>query len=230
MDAVWQPAGHRGQRFWPSLAAGLLLELLLLSSVGRWAAHRPTPRPVPARPRTTRLRLVPWHPDTPPTTPSPPVTEPSAPPKPRAMPLARARLKPRPAPASVAAPPRPRPTAMQSPLPVVPAPRPTPGPTAAQRASAIERYAGRLRGLIRARARVPEAARVLRLAGRTRVTFMLAPDGTLTRAQIARSSGIPLLDRAALACVQAGHYPPFVPTMPAHPLPFTVTVILDARR
>lgn len=57
---------------------------------------------------------------------------------------------------------------------------------------------GRIRGMIEAAVTYPAAARRLRIEGVVRLSFILAPDGSVVSAEVLRSSGSTLLDARAL--------------------------------
>jgi protein TonB len=105
--------------------------------------------------------------------------------------------------AIAASPPRPA-----APPPVIAAPAPVAAPAWNGQADYI---AGLLAYLDRFK-QYPAAARSAHIEGVVYVHFVMARDGTVRSAEIARSSGRPLLDREALAMIaRAGR----LPSMPA---------------
>lgn len=79
------------------------------------------------------------------------------------------------------------------------------GPAAGER----DRYLTLLRQLIERRKEYPAMARRGRLEGTVRVRFAVARDGTVRMVEVARSSGVPLLDAGAVRAVnRAGAFPP----------------------
>ena len=89
-----------------------------------------------------------------------------------------------------------------------PAPRPPPSLPAASPAAATPTasFEGALRAAIQAALRYPESARMAGMSGRTRVMFQYR-DGAVSDVSVAVSSGIGLLDRAAVAAVRDAVYP-----------------------
>jgi protein TonB len=67
-------------------------------------------------------------------------------------------------------------------------------------------FEGALRAAIQAALRYPESARMAGMSGRTRVAFKYR-DGAVSDVSVVVSSGIGLLDRAALAAVRDAVYP-----------------------
>ncbi|MHB1581795.1 MAG: energy transducer TonB family protein [Acidithiobacillus sp.] len=64
--------------------------------------------------------------------------------------------------------------------------------------------------------------------GTTTISFRLTPSGHLLSAQVAQSSGIGAINRAALKTVEDTSFPPFTKKMPKHPMTFDVSVHLSA--
>ena len=107
-----------------------------------------------------------------------------------------------------------------------PAPKVVPALSSAAVASAVMRYAALLNGRVQAGLTVPDSVRMMGLSGKTTLRLTVAPDGTLESVSVADSSGIPPIDRAALAAVRSTRLPAFLDTMPGHPVTFTLTVRL----
>jgi TonB family protein len=61
------------------------------------------------------------------------------------------------------------------------------------------------------------------------ITFRLTQSGQLLSAQVARSSGVVAVNRAALKTVKEIRFPPFPKDMPRHPITFEVSVNLSAQ-
>ena len=101
-----------------------------------------------------------------------------------------------------------------------------PAPTPAETASAVMRYAAVLNARVQGRLVVPAEVQMMQLSGATVVAMQVAPDGRLLGVAVARSSGIPPIDRAALAAVRRTTLPPFTGDMPRHPVTFDLTVRL----
>ena len=110
--------------------------------------------------------------------------------------------------------------------PVQPPPAPAPAISAAQQASATELYAATLRTRVQANTQVPQAVTMMHLSGVTTLSIELGPSGQLMAVSVLRSSGVPPIDKAALASVRATTFPPFFEKMPKHPAIFTLQVRL----
>ncbi len=85
----------------------------------------------------------------------------------------------------------------------------TPPPPAAPsnlQADELTEYAARVRGAVQAALQYPDAAREMQFVGRARVEFTLA-DGRPGRARIVATSGVNMLDRAAIRAVNSAEYP-----------------------
>jgi protein TonB len=210
------------QRFGLAAAIALFAELAVLGGAWLWVSHKPAPPPAPLRPPVT-VTLA-------------PAVQP-APPQPIAAPAPQTKPQPlpRPAPAHVAAPaqhvvrtarpqhaappapaPVPAPAPMPAPAPAAPlpsavsteAPPPAPPPVAAPAAPSgpTPSFEGALRAAIQAALHYPEAARMAGMSGRTRVAFHYR-DGVVSDVTVVVSSGMAMLDRAALAAVRDANCP-----------------------
>ncbi|HQT61959.1 MAG TPA: energy transducer TonB [Acidiphilium sp.] len=207
-------------------AAGLALVGLIAAGALYAARHLPRYR-TPIVPATTvhLVRLAPPLPLPPkPVQPPPPplpVPPPPVPPPPQPAPLppppAPSPMPPpkplsRPLPKVVHRPPPPRPAPKQHPVPH-PVPHPAPPPKAKtpppQPAFDFAQYAASLRAPLQREVHVTQTMRMLGVRGIAFIEFTLAPDGKLLSARIYRSSGNPLIDRAALDAVRQHHFPPF---------------------
>lgn len=222
----------------PFLRASLVaiaLEGLLL---GAWLivmpAHAPKTVGLRRKPMAVHFVTLPAPPHVVPKPPPPRVQPKPRPPrvhhpKPRPAPRPERRppivhRRPVPLPAPVKAPPPP-----PKPVSRAPAPPPPPPPSPATVAQAVDRYAVMLRTRIQRGLVVPRRVTALGLSGKALVAFELTPGGRLLWARIVRSSGISLVNRAALAAVRSRHYPPFTKNMPHHPTVFRVRVGLNDR-
>jgi periplasmic protein TonB len=67
-------------------------------------------------------------------------------------------------------------------------------------------FESKLRDAIQAALHYPESARMSGMEGRTRVEFQYC-DGAVSGARVVVSSGVGMLDRAALAAVRDANYP-----------------------
>ncbi|OZB58018.1 MAG: energy transducer TonB [Thiomonas sp. 13-66-29] len=200
-------------RRWPLAAfAALLLEAALIGAVAWWSSRTaPTPPPPP-------MQIVLDAPK-----PAPKTVAPPAPKPPELKPIPKPVVKPLPKPVVHQAEPRP----VQPPLPT-PAPQPKleeppapapdtkpampvaaltpPAPPAPDVASIKATFEAALRSAIQAAVRYPQAARLMRMTGRTLVAFSFT-DGRVSALRVVSSSGAPLLDSAAIAAVRDAAYP-----------------------
>ena len=196
-------------------AFALLAEVLLLGGGVVLLTHRS--QPVPERPPTLLTLAAPApapvqtpqpaaKPLTPPKPETPQVTHPVVPPRhvQHVVHVAPPKAAPVPAPTPAPAPMLPSATPTEAP----PAPRPPPPPPAAAPAATAPNasFEGALRAAIQAALRYPESARMAGMSGRTRVAFQYR-DGVVSDVSVVVSSGIGLLDRAALAAVRDAAYP-----------------------
>lgn len=207
-------------------AAGLALVGLIAAGALYAARHLPRYR-TPITPATTvhLVRLAPPLPlppqpvqPPPPPLPAPPPPVPPPPqpqPKPLPPPPAPSPMPPpKPLPNVVHHPPPPRPAPKPHPI-AHPAPRPAPPPPPKtkppppQPAFDFAQYAASLRGPLQREVHVTQTMRMLGVRGIAFIEFTLAPDGRLLSARLYRSSGNPLIDRAALDAVRQHHFPPF---------------------
>ncbi|MFM0212627.1 TonB family protein [Paraburkholderia sediminicola] len=218
-------------RLFPAAALALIAEVLLLGGGFALLTHKSH---VPAEPAPTLLTLV-----APAPSPAPAPKPVVAAPKPEVsqvrpvVPVHRVAhvTPPRPTPV-----PTPTPAAMPAPvLPSAtpteapPAPHPPPPPPAQAPAVQTASFQGALRAAIQVALRYPESARMAGMSGRTRVAFQYR-DGVVSDASVVVSSGIGLLDRAALAAVRDAAYPKPEPEFVGKTLPeqLWVTFNLDA--
>ena len=173
---------------------------------------KPLPKPVPPKP-------VVHHVTPPPPRPHPKVVIPPKPaPTPPAPPVKTA-TPPTPTPQSVAA---------SAPKPLV-TPPPAPPPMSAQQtASLMGRYVGLLRPMIQQNLHVPAALRAMGLSGKATVEFEISPTGQLLWAKIIQPSPLSAVNRAALAAVKDGGFPPFLKKMPQRNSVFQIDVEVGA--
>lgn len=196
------------QRLYMAAALALIAEAALLGGV--WVALLDSHAvPPPERPPTMlSLASMPAPVAQPQPQPPRPV-QPQPRPKP-AVPVHRAL---RPEPQKPVEPPR-KPDVTPPPAPTQPTPaaptepaRPVPTPPAPAAPSAPSpNFEGKLRAAIEAALHYPESARMSGIAGRTRVAFEYR-DGVVSAARVVVSSGVALLDRAALEAVRDANYP-----------------------
>ncbi|WP_084168702.1 TonB family protein [Paraburkholderia acidipaludis] len=204
------------RRLYTAAGVALVVELALLGLGWAMLGHK-SATPPPERPPTLlSLTSAPApHPAAP--TPAPPTPKPPPPvPQPhRTEPVHRAAHAAPPRP--VTEPPRPTPAPSAAPLPAPspataptdaappPAPAPAPAPTPAPAGPSPD-FASKVRAAIQAALHYPESARMAGISGRTRVAFQYR-DGAVSGETVVVSSGVALLDRAALAAVRDADYP-----------------------
>ena len=173
----------------------------------------PAPKPPPPAPKP------------PPPQPAPP--QPVTPPKPVPPP-------PRPAPHHVihhsVPPPRPAPPPPKATPPVPPAPQTPPAPPLppAPSLGEVDQFRLAMRNAVQAVANqvYPQAAQMAHEAGQPEVNFIYT-NGTVTGISLARSSGYPLLDEAAMQAARIAHYPPPPPGFAGRSYTVTVVVIFQ---
>ena len=106
--------------------------------------------------------------------------------------------------------------------PVISAP---PQPKSGEMGNRSDEYRARIRGLIEQHKEYPVTARRGRMEGLVSVRFVLNRTGVLRQAEISRSSGRGILDRAALQAVEAvGKFPPVPEDMQGKDFSFDVPV------
>ncbi|MEX3934039.1 TonB family protein [Paraburkholderia phymatum] len=227
MPTVTQHASHSGARkpLYTSAVLALAVETLLLAGVGAWlirphiaAPRRPEPMTIAlAPPALAALKSAPVPAPIAAREASKPLPKPAMQP-PRATtahqaPVAHAaQPQPRTQPKPVAPPPAPapapaattEPAQTAAPTEPVPAPRPAPTPVPARSDASFE---AALRAAIQAALRYPESARMEGTTGRTLVAFVYR-DGAVSDIRVVTSSGMGLLDHAALAAVRDAACPP----------------------
>jgi protein TonB len=205
------------RRFCLAAAIALLAELAVLGGVWVWVNGKPASPPAPLRPPVTVTLAPAMQPAPRPVTAPAPQTKPQPLPRPAPVrPAAPAQHVARIArPQRVAAPPAPAPMQMPTPAPVAPVPSaasteapPPPAPAAAPPAPSgpTPSFEGALRAAIQAALHYPEAARMAGMSGRARVGFHYR-DGAVSDVTVVVSSGMAMLDRAALAAVRDANCP-----------------------
>ena len=202
--ATYPPQGMSGSPRWRALGMAAAIEAAIVAAVLAGAArHVQHDEPV-----VLSVNLM--TPTAPPVTPTP-IAKPDVPP-PRARPLSLPEVTlpvvPEPAPAP------PPPPTIASPLtqPVAHTPEPVaapvapPPPPAASAAPSAE-YIAKVRAAVQGAFEYPMAAKVQDFKGRARVAFSLN-DTRPSGARIVVSSGMSIVDRAALKAVEGASYPP----------------------
>jgi protein TonB len=201
-------------RLFPAAALALIAEVLLLGGALALLTHKPHVSPEPTPIVLTLATPVPVSKPEPRPTPvvappkavQPPVVKPAVPVHHTARVIPpKAAVTPAPVPVPIPAPLPTSATPTQAPALPRPAAPPAPVPTTLP-ATPTASFEGALRAAIQATLRYPESARMAGMAGRTRVAFQYR-DGVVSGVKVVISSGMGLLDRAALAAVQDANYP-----------------------
>ncbi len=193
------------------------------------ATPKPKPKPIPKPEPESKPKPISKAEPKREAKPAPPV-EPK--PEPVAQPTATAQHA---APRQPSAPVAPHPTAVAKPAPVAPrlaavarpeSPVPAPKPmVAANNPAAEAAYRAKLQSLIAARKRYPSMAEKMEAEGTVEVAFTVLPNGTITGARVANSSGNQWLDQAAVQAVQvASGALPFPPDIRKAQWAFTIGV------
>jgi protein TonB len=166
----------------------------------------------------------------------PPTPVPDLPPPP---PVQQAEIPPpTPAPAPVPVPPPPKPVAQVRPppappqraaarAPAKPAGAPahaTDGQNAASGANNGAAWMGKLKQWWDQNSFYPKEASLTNEGGNVKVRIVIAPDGQVTSIEVVQSSGLSVLDAAAVAVFRNAHLPPFPPGTPAQPADVVVTL------
>lgn len=214
-------------RFLPSLGVALIFEAVLILGFMRVSSMKAATKS--AHPHIVKIQmLAPPKPIPPPPKPVP-KPPPPLPPPPKLVTKPLPKLpppKPIPKPRPVH---HPKPKAKPVPhieQPVQPPVPPVPVISEAEQASATDIYAAGLRSRVQAHTQVPEAVTMMHLRGVTTLRIEIAPSGALMSVSILHSSGIPPIDRAAIASVRSTGFPPFSRKMPKRPMIFTLLVRL----
>lgn len=159
------------------------------------------PKPLPPAPQPKVTRPHPAKPQ--PSKPVPPTPAPPTPPAPLA--------------------PAPSPTAFT--VPALPPAPPAPPPMASNVANLDAEYADKIRAAVQAAVFYPPAAAAMHFSGRVQVAFHLQ-DGVPGETRIVTSSGLGILDRAALQAVQAAQYPAPPEDLRGKYLPYQIWIAL----
>ena len=184
----------------------------------------PPPEPVATPPVVPQPELEPPKPE------SKPVEKPK--PKPSTKPVEKPRLKPQPPKQEPTPEPAPAPKPQVQPVAATPVSRPAaaPAPQAAPAQSTDNKaaeaaYKARLQNLIAARKQYPRMAEKAEVEGSVVVAFTVMPNGTITGARVAKSSGNEWLDKAAVQAVNATSGAlPFPPDIRKAQWSFSLTV------
>ena len=192
-------------------------------------AEPPTPQPVAEPPKPEPKPVEKPKPEPKPLTKPKPKREskPLEQPKPKPKPVEKPKSEPKPVvKPQTAAPVVPQPVIAQpTPHPVAPVVQAAPPAKIADNKAAEAAYRAKLQNLIAARKQYPRMAERAEVEGSVVVAFTVMPNGTITGARVAKSSGNDWLDKAALQAVNsASGALPFPPAIRKSQWAFSVTV------
>ena len=236
----WVAPAQENRRFMVAIGIGLLLELAALGLVLP-AMRQPPPALQQSVVKISVQQAPPPAPKPPPPAPKPPPPpQPVVPPKPAPLPPPP---KPVPAPSLPAPPPPPlprpaqhvvprhvappRPATPPPPKPVPPTP-PAPALPPAPSLGQVDAFRLAMRGAVQAVANevYPQAAQMAHESGTPEVNFIYR-NGAVADITLARSSGYPLLDDAAMRAARIAHYPPPPPGFAGRTYTVTVAVVFQ---
>jgi TonB family protein len=217
------------------------------------AADTPEPNPAPPTPEPPKPQPEEPSspPPVPPPPPTPPPPVPPPPPTPSPEPSPAPPPPPPPPPAQQAE--TPPPTPAQAPMPVPPPPKPAaqsrPAPqhaaaraptkpsgtpahasagqnavSGASGASNGAAWMGKLKQWWDQHSSYPQEASQTNEGGDVKVHIVIAPDGQIVSIEVVQSSGLRVLDAAAVSVFRNAHLPPFPPGTPAQPADVVVTL------
>ena len=159
-----------------------------------------------------------------------PVVHHVTPPPPRPHP--KVVIPPKPAPTPPAPPVKtvtpPKLVPMPALKPVVTPPPAPPRMSSQQTASLMGRYVGMVRPIIQQSLRVPPELQAMGLSGKATVEFEISPLGQLLWAKIIKPSPLGAVNRAALAAIKRGGFPPFLKKMTKQNTVFQISVKVGA--
>lgn len=208
-------------RYGTSLAVVLAVHALAIVVALNWKSAQPVPPPAPVM----LMELAPLPEPEPEPVPPPPVVQPPKPVEEPPLPKLAEAPKPvievpKPKPKPKPQPPKPQPKVeppkevqpIQEPAPARPAePVKAPAPPPAPAASNTPSWEGEVLGRLMRFKKYPQAARSRGTQGEVVVAFTLDGQGRVLDANVDKSSGSNLLDRAALAAVRAAQPLPAPP-------------------
>ncbi|MDE2604877.1 MAG: TonB family protein [Burkholderiales bacterium] len=220
-----RPLDADARRWRLSFGLAFLAELSLAGALW-WLGQQVTLPPPPPM----QIELAPpAQPAPTPPVPKPPRPHPVQHHPPRSVPLPQPQQVAPPTPVSLSKPampvaavkpPQPAPVKLQPLAPVKP---PPPAPAQPDSAAVKLSFEAQLRDAIQSAVRFPEAARLMRLSGRAQIGFDWK-DGYISHLHIVRSSGVDILDKAALHTVQIAPSPPTPPQFSGRAMAFEVWV------
>lgn len=233
----------KDQHFKYALGAAVAVEIMLVLGLVWYGQSKPIPPVVKPKEHVIAVQVVTLPPPPPKVIPQPkpvppkPVVHHVTPPPPRPHPKVVIPPKPVPVPTppvKTVTPPAPKPVPVPPappapPKPVVTPPPPAPPPlSAAQTASLMGRYVGLLRPMIQQNLHVPAELKAMGLKGKATVEFEVSPTGKVLWAKVIDPSPLSAVNRAALAAVESGSFPPFLKKMPKQNTIFQIPVEVGA--
>jgi protein TonB len=112
--------------------------------------------------------------------------------------------------------------------PAVPAPAPAPRPVApAAPTNGIPVYGEQIYSIIQSNQNVPAILSEMGLSGTAVIEIVVAPNGKVLSARVAKSSGVPIIDATALDHARNAQLPPFNSEMPDRPRAFLVPIAIE---
>ncbi len=199
-----QPRSARGDnKTAQAFGMAVAIELVILLIAGVLLTHT---KPAPKYSEPVKLTIV-----SEPTPPKPVVLPKPTPPVPKPKPVVRHIVQPRP----VVTPPPPKVQPVPTPLPkdeaptpftAPPPPPPAPPQVAPSNPSQLADYRGQVHAAVQAAVFYPPAAALMHFTGRVRVQFHLL-DTMASDVSVLTSSGLGLIDRAAVDAVKSAQYP-----------------------
>ncbi|MDD2746673.1 MAG: TonB family protein [Acidithiobacillus ferrooxidans] len=217
-----------------AVGGAVAVEVLLVLGLVWYGHSRPPINAVQLKDHVIAVQMVTLPQPTPKVVPKPlpkpvppkPVLHHVTPPPPRPHP--KVMIPPKLAPTPPAPPVKtvnpPKSVPIPAPKPVVTPPPALPPMSAQQTASLMGRYVGMVRPIIQQSLHVPAELRAMGLSGKATVEFEISPSGQLLWAKIIKASPLGAVNRAALAAIKKGGFPPFLKKMPKQNTVFQIDV------
>lgn len=239
----WDNPAHNKSRFMLAVGASLVLELVAIGMLLPAFQHEKPPALEQSVVKIS-IQAAPQAPKPPPPAPKPPPPQPVTPPPPP-KPVPPPPPKPVPAPSLPkpppppvprrpvehvvhhVVPPRPAPPP-HKPAPPQPVTPPAPALPPAPSLGQVDKFRLEMRNAVQGVANqvYPAAAQMAHEAGTPEVTFVYL-NGQVTDIKLARSSGYPMLDHAAMRAARIAHYPPPPPGFAGRRYEVTVAVVFE---
>ena len=229
-----------GRRFGIALLAGAIADLVLIGGLVWYGETHVTPPP-PVKKQVMTVQMVTLPPPPKPMPPKPVVkpTPPKplppkpvihhTPPPPPPAPHPKMVVPPKPLPPTPPAPPVKVAPPKPVPKPVTPPPPPAPPPlSSAEKADLMGQYVAALRPIIQSQLRVPAELRSMGVSGTATIEFEVSPTGQVLWAKVLKPSPLGAVNRAALAAIRSGNFPPFLKKMPKQNTVFEIPIEVGA--